>query len=313
MPRLPRTDLEIYPLNLGGNTFGWTSDKETSFAVLDAFAEAGGNFIDTADSYSAWIPGNVGGESETILGEWMAARGNRADVVIATKVGALGSRKGLARDNVDAAVDESLARLKTDYIDLYYAHYDDEAVSIADQVRTFHDLVASGRIRHVALSNHSPARMREFFETARRENLTLPVAIQPLYNLVARRSFEQDYAPIAREFDAAVFPYYALASGFLTGKYRNESDLEGRDRSAGVKDYLNADGLGVVDALVEVADAHEAAPSTVALAWLLAKGITAPIASVSRPEQLPALLAATRLTLSAEQVAKLDAASQPFA
>ena len=313
LTRLPRTDLEVLPLNLGGNTFGWTSDRETSFAVLDAFVAAGGSFIDTADAYAAWAEGSEGGDSETVLGEWFEARGNREEIVLATKVGAKPSRTGLSAANVEAALDESLERLRTDRIDLYYAHYDDEAVSIEEQVRIADGLVRSGRVRHLGLSNYSPERMREWFEVATREGLTVPVAIQPHYNLLARAGYEKDYAPIAREFDAAVMPYFSLASGLLTGKYRTKEDLEGRARKGMVEDNLTEDALAVVDVLTEVAATHDAEPASVAIAWLLAKGTTAPIASASTPEQLPALLAGTSLELSAQDVAALDEASAPFA
>ncbi|MEV0867114.1 aldo/keto reductase [Brachybacterium paraconglomeratum] len=313
LTRLPRTDLEVLPLNLGGNTFGWTSDRETSFAVLDAFVAAGGSFIDTADAYAAWAEGSEGGDSETVLGEWFEARGNRKEIVLATKVGAKPSRTGLSAANVEAALDESLARLRTDRIDLYYFHYDDEAVSIEEQVRIADGLVRSGRVRHLGLSNYSPERMREWFEVATREGLTVPVAIQPHYNLLARAAYEKDYAPIAREFDAAVMPYFSLASGLLTGKYRTKEDLEGRARKGMVQDQLTEDALAVVDVLTEVAATHDAEPASVAIAWLLAKGTTAPIASASTPEQLPALLAGTALELSAQEVAALDEASAPFA
>lgn len=313
LTRLPRTDLEVLPLNLGGNTFGWTSDRETSFAVLDAFVAAGGSFIDTADAYAAWAEGSEGGDSETVLGEWFEARGNREEIVLATKVGAKPSRTGLSAENVEAALDESLERLRTDRIDLYYAHYDDEEVSIEEQVRIADGLVRSGRVRHLGLSNYSPERMREWFEVATREGLTVPVAIQPHYNLLARAAYEKDYAPIAREFDAAVMPYFSLASGLLTGKYRTKEDLEGRARKGMVQDQLTEDALAVVDVLTEVAATHDAEPASVAIAWLLAKGTTAPIASASTPEQLPALLAGTSLELSAQDVAALDEASAPFA
>lgn len=313
MTRIPRTDIEIFPLNLGGNTFGWTSDRDTSFAVLDAFVAAGGNFIDTADMYSEWIEGNSGGESERIIGEWLSARGNRSHVVLATKVGGFSLRKGLVRENVETALRESLERLRTDYIDIYYAHYDDDAVSIEEQVEHAHELVGTGRIRHIALSNYSPERLREWFETATRLGLTLPVAIQPQYNLVHRREFETQYAPIAREFDAAVFPYYALASGFLTGKYRTLEDLEGAARQGQAGNYLNADGLRVIDALAAIAAARDVEVATVALAWLRAKGVTAPIASARTPEQLPPLIASATLELGSEEVAALDEASAPFA
>ena len=313
MALIPRTELDVFPLNLGGNTFGWTSDRETSFAVLDAYVAAGGNFIDTADGYSAWVEGHSGGESETVLGQWMSERGNRDQLIIATKVSSKPDRKGLEAATVEAALAESLQRLGTDVIDLYYLHYDDESVAIADQVRTFHGLVESGRVRHLALSNFSPERMREWFETAQRENLSVPVAIQPQYNLLHRAEFENSYGPIAREFDVAVFPYFALASGVLTGKYRSTADLEGRARKDMAQSLVTDESLAVVDALEKVAAAHGAEITSVALAWLLAKGVTAPIASASTVEQVPALVAATQLELTAEDVSMLDEVSQPFA
>lgn len=313
MTRIPRTDIDAFPLKLGGNTFGWTSDRDESFAVLDAFVEAGGNVIDTADLYSVWGDGHSGGESESVLGEWMASRGNRDDVVVATKVGSLPSRPGLTAENVEAALADSLERLRTDHIDLYYAHRDDESVPIVDQVRTFHGLVESGRVRFVALSNHSPARMREYFEVATRESLTIPVAIQPHYNLVHRAEYEREFAPIVREFDVAVFPYFALASGFLTGKYRTAADVSGKARESMAAGHVTEDGLVVVDELARIAGARAVEPATVALAWLLAKGVTAPVASARTTAQLPALLAAVDLGLDDDEMAALDAASDPFA
>lgn len=315
MIRIPRTDLDIFPLNLGGNTFGWTSDRDASFAVLDAFVAAGGNFIDTADLYSVWGEGHEGGESEKILGAWMTARGNRDDVIIATKVGGLPTRPGLSADNVEAALEESLQRLQTDYVDIYYAHYDDENVAIADQVKHAHSLVESGKVKHLALSNFEPARMREWFETAEAQGLTLPVAIQPQYNLIHRQDFETGYKPIVDEFDVAVFPYFALASGVLTGKYRSKQDIQGKARQGFAEDLITEDALNVIDVVVDIAEARGVEPATVSLAWLLAdgKGVTAPIASASTPEQLPALMAVAELKLTAEEVQKLDDASKAFA
>lgn len=315
MIRIPRTDLDIFPLNLGGNTFGWTSDRDASFAVLDAFVAAGGNFIDTADLYSVWGEGHEGGESEKILGAWMTARGNRDDVIIATKVGGLPTRPGLSADNVEAALEESLQRLQTNYVDIYYAHYDDENVAIADQVKHAHSLVESGKVKHLALSNFEPARMREWFETAKAQGLTLPVAIQPQYNLIHRQDFETDYKPIVDEFDVAVFPYFALASGVLTGKYRSKQDIQGKARQGFAEDLITEDALNVIDVVVDIAEARGVEPATVSLAWLLAdgKGVTAPIASASTPEQLPALMAVAELKLTAEEVQKLDDASKAFA
>lgn len=313
MARITGIEADIFPLNLGANTFGWTSDTATSHAVLNAFTEAGGTFIDTADMYSCWIPGNQGGESETVIGSWLAARGARDDVVIATKAGALPGFTGLAHDNVVTCLENSLRRLRTDHVDLFYAHHDDEHTPIEEQARTFDALVRSGKVRAIGVSNHSPARMREWFETAHRLGLTPPAAVQPHYNLVHRREYETGYLPIVREFGPAVLPYLGLASGFLTGKYRTEGDLAGAARGGAAQGHLNADGLAVVDALDAVARAHDSAPATVALAWLLAKGSTAPIASVSRPDQLPALMAAPALQLTDADVAALDDASRPFA
>lgn len=313
MTRIPRTDLDIFPLNLGGNTFGWTSDRDASFAVLDAFVAAGGNFIDTADLYSIWAEGHEGGESEQMIGDWMTARGNRDKIIIATKVGGLPTRPGLSAENVETALDESLQRLQTDYIDIYYAHYDDENVAVIDQVRHAHSLVQSGKVNHLALSNYAPERMREWFETAKAEGLTLPVAIQPQYNLIHRKEYEEGYRPIAEAFDAAVFPFFALASGVLTGKYRSKADIEGKARQGFAEDLITDDSLKVVDAVVAIADAHDVEPATISLAWLLAKGITAPVASASNTEQLPALMAAGDLKLTDDEVQTLDDASQPFA
>lgn len=315
MTRIPRTDLDTFPLNLGGNTFGWTSDREASFAVLDAFIAAGGNFIDTADLYSVWGEGHEGGESEKIIGEWLTARKNRDQVIIATKVGGLPTRPGLSADNVEAALEESLKRLQTDYVDLYYAHYDDENVAIIDQVKHAHSLVESGKVKHLALSNFEPARMREWFETAQSEGLTLPVAIQPQYNLIHRQDFENDYKAIVDEFDVAVFPYFALASGVLTGKYRSKEDIQGKARQGFAEDLITDDALKVIDVVVEIAEARGVEPATISLAWLLAEGksVTAPVASASTPEQLPALIAAADLKLSAEEVQQLDEASKAFA
>lgn len=300
------------PLVLGGNTFGWTSDRETSFAVLDAFVEAGGTYIDTADLYAVWAGDGTGGDSERVLGEWFTARGNRDKVVLATKMGALAPYDNQRHDSVLAALDASLQRLRTDYIDVFYSHHDDENVSIADQAATYDSLVKAGKVRHIALSNYTPERMREWFEYATANNLTVPAAMQTQYNLLHRREFEESYLPLAREYGAATFPYFALASGFLTGKYRSPEDLEGRNRAGFMAGYATAEGFAVVDKLVEVAEARGVEPATVALAWQLAKGVTAPIASASTPEQLPALVATATLQLSDDEVTSLDDASSSF-
>ena len=308
---LPGSTLEIFPLNLGGNPFGWTADEGASHAVLDAFTAGGGNLIDTADAYSVWADGHEGGESEAIIGRWLAGR-ERDDVLVATKVGKLPTRQGLARDTVRAALEESLTRLQTDHVDLYYAHADDESVAIADQVATFDELVRSGQVQAIGLSNYAPARLREWVDTAREHGMTLPAAIQPRYSLVSREVYEAELGPLAAELGLAVFCFPALASGFLTGKYRTDADFEGNARGGAARRYADAGGLRVVDALVRVAERHDVQPATVAVAWLLAHGITAPIASASRPEQLEPLLAATSLALSTDDVTELDEASAGF-
>ena len=310
MSTLGNSGIEVFPLNLGGNTFGWTSDEATSFQVLDAFIEAGGNFVDTADGYSAWVPGNSGGESETIIGKWLAARGNRDSVVVATKVSQHPQFRGLAATNVAAAADASLTRLGTDRIDLYYAHYDDQNTPLEETAGAFDALVKAGKVRAIGVSNYTPERIREWFEIARRNDFTLPVALQPHYNLVERKTYERDFAPIAAAEGLAVLPYYGLASGFLTGKYRTTDDLSNGPRGGGAKTYLTEDGLAVIKVLSDIADTHGVAPATVALAWLRGRpDVAAPIASARTVEQLPALIASATLELTADDIAALDDAS----
>lgn len=313
--QIPGTDLTIFPVNLGTNTFGWTSDETGSHAVLDAFVDAGGNFLDTAESYPAWVPGNTGRESETIIGTWLAAGGNqgqREQIVLATKVGDHPDHKTQDPDYIRTAIDASLQRLQTDYVDLYYAHRDDEVTPIADIARVFDEIVTAGKVRYVAVSNYSPDRLNGWLTVAEEENLAKPVALQPQYNLVYRKDYESGLKPIAEQHHLAVFPFFGLAAGFLTGKYRTEADLEGADRAAMVQGYFNADGLRAVEELVAVAESHHAEPATIALAWQLAKGITAPLVSARTPEQLPALMAAPGVKLSDDDVARLDKASAPF-
>lgn len=310
MSTLGSSGIEVFPLNLGGNVFGWTSDEATSHQVLDAFTAAGGNFIDTADGYSAWVPGNSGGESETIIGKWLTSRNNRNSVVLATKVSQHPQFRGLSAANVTAAADASLARLGTDYIDLYYAHYDDASTPLEETAGAFDALVKAGKVRAVGVSNYTAERIREWFEVARRHGFVLPVAVQPHYNLVARQAYEQNIAPVAAEEGLAVLPYYALASGFLTGKYRTTEDLASSPRGGGAKAYLNEDGLAVIKVLTEVADAHGVEPASVALAWLRTRpGVAAPIASARTVEQLPALIASATLELTADEIAALDEVS----
>lgn len=305
------SDLDVFPLGLGGNTFGWTSDKQASFAVLDAYVAGGGNFIDTADSYSAWVPGHAGGESETIIGEWTRARGNRDSVVIATKVSRHPRFRGLRRANVLAAADASLSRLQTDYIDLYYVHYDDPDVPVAEAAGVFSELRKAGKIRHVGLSNFTAPRLREWFTVAAAEGFAPPVALQPHYNLVERASYESTLAPVVAEFGLGVLPYYALASGFLAGKYRSASDHAGTARQPGAARYLTTPtGPAVLAALDAVSSARGVEQATVALAWLRTRPqVAAPLASARTVEQLPALLASASLDLTAEEIAALDKAS----
>ena len=306
------SDLDVFPLGLGGNTFGWTSDKDTSFAVLDAFVAVGGNHIDSADSYSAWLPGHVGGESETVIGEWLAARRNRDSVVIATKVGRKPRARGLARPNVLAAADASLSRLQTDYIDLYYVHGDDKTDAPLDEaVGVFHELQQAGKIRHVGLSNFTAPRLREWFAVAAAAGYAPPVALQPHYNLVERAGYESSLAAAAAELGLGVLPYYALASGFLAGKYRSANDLAGTARQPGASHYLQTPaGPSVLAALDSVSAKRGVEQATVALAWLRARpGVVAPLASARTVQQLPALLASVQLDLTADEVEALDKAS----
>jgi len=306
------SDLDVFPLGLGGNTFGWTSDKDTSFAVLDAFVAAGGNHVDSADSYSAWAPGNVGGESETVIGEWIAARGNRDSVTIATKVGRSPQARGLARSNVLAAADASLSRLQTDYIDLYYVHGDDNTDAPLDEaVGVFHELQQAGKIRHVGLSNFTAPRLREWFAIAAAAGYAPPVALQPHYNLMERAPYESSLAPVAAELGLGVLPYYALASGFLAGKYRSADDLAGAARQPGASRYLKTSaGPAVLAALDAIAADRGIEQATVALAWLRTRpNVVAPLASARTVEQLPALLASVQLDLTADEAEALDKAS----
>jgi len=310
MAVIGKSDLVVFPLGLGGNTFGWTSDKETSFAVLDRYAVGGGNFVDTADSYSAWVPGHTGGESETIIGEWTKARGNRDSVVIATKVSRHPQFRGLSAKSIAGGADASLGRLQTDYIDLYYAHYDDPDVPVEESAGAFRQLQVAGKIRHVGLSNYTAPRLREWLAVGQAAGWPLPVAFQPEYNLVAREPYESEFAPIVAEFGLGVLPYSALASGFLTGKYRTTADNAGAARRSAAARYLTSTGLAVLAALDDTAAAHGVEVASVAIAWLLARpGVVAPLASARTVDQLGPLLAATTLKLTADEVTALDRAS----
>ena len=308
--KLGSSDLEVFPLALGGNVFGWTADQAQSFAVLDAYTAAGGNFVDTADGYSAWVPGNEGGESETVIGDWLAARGNRADVVLATKVGAHPQYKGLSAVNIKAAADESLRRLKTDYIDLYYTHFDDPTVPVEEILVALDELVRSGKVRAIAASNLSPERLQESLDLSDRAGLARYVALQPHYNLVSRDTYEGPLQDVASRGGLATVPYYALASGFLTGKYRPGAEVDSARAGSAGKHLESERGRRVLAALDEVAREHGAEIATVALAWLASRPtVVAPIASARTVEQLPALLGVAELALTDTDLAKLTGAS----
>ncbi|GHC28734.1 MULTISPECIES: aldo/keto reductase [Streptomyces rochei group] len=308
--KLGSSDLEVFPLALGGNVFGWTADQDTSFAVLDAYTAAGGNFIDTADSYSAWVDGNSGGESETVLGQWLAARGNRDDVVLATKVSQHPEYPGLSAANIKAAADASLRRLGTDHIDLYYTHFDKPEVPVEEIVGALDELVRAGKVRHIAASNISAERLAASLDFSDREGLARYVAIQPHYNLVSRDTYEGGLRDLAERAGLAAVPYYALAAGFLTGKYRPDATVDS-PRAGGAARHLETErGRRVLAALDEIAGAHDAPVATVALAWLAAQPtVAAPIASARTVEQLPALLGVAELTLSEDEVRRLTQAS----
>ena len=311
MTTIGSSDLDVFPLALGGNTFGWTSDVAESHAVLDAFVDGGGNFVDTADVYSAWVPGNSGGESEKIIGGWLATR-SRDSVLIGTKVSQHPEFSGLSAGNVLAAADASLARLDTDYIDVYFAHFDDGS-SLEETAGAFDALVRAGKIRAVALSNYSGARIQEWFSIAQANGFALPVALQPHYNLVHRGDYEATIAPVVAQHGLAVLPYAGLASGFLTGKYRSTADLTGSPRAGGAEKFLTPDGLALLETLDTIARDHETAVASIALAWLASRaGVVAPIASARTVQQLPELLASAAITLTSEQVAELDRVSAPI-
>lgn len=307
--RLGTTDVLVSPLCFGGNVFGWTVDRDGSFALLDDLVAHGGNFIDSADVYSEWIPGNTGGDSERIMGEWLRSRGNRESLVIATKVAKLTRRRGLAPDNIRGALDDSLDRLQTDYIDLYYAHEDDESVPMLEYLQAFDEVVRSGRVRALGASNFSPARLAEALRLQKEHGLAPFVAIQDLYNLVERDRYERELAPIVAEHGLSSLPYYSLAKGFLTGKYRPGVEVDSM-RAKGAVVYLDDRGERVLAALDTIAAAHGVPVSAVSLAWLLTRpGVTAPVASARTREQLADLLPLGSLHLSAGEIALLDTAS----
>ena len=307
--RLGRSGIEIAPLVFGGNVFGWTADRETSFRMLDRFVERGFNAIDTADVYSAWAPGLGGGESETVLGDWLSGRGRRDDIVLMTKVGKLEQRKGLSASNIEAAVEDSLKRLRTDYLDVYFAHADDGSVPLEETMLAFDRLVKAGKVRAAGASNYSAARLRQALEVSQAEGLAAYAVLQPEYNLHDREDFESGLAGVAQAHGLGVVSYFSLASGFLTGKYRSVEDLEGRPRAGFLRGYFEERGRKVLEALLAASEEVSAPPSQVALAWLLGRpGVTAPIASATSVDQLDEILGAVTLSLPAPVRARLDAA-----
>jgi aryl-alcohol dehydrogenase-like predicted oxidoreductase len=310
--QLGRSGLQVAPLMFGGNVFGWTIDEATSFQLLDAFVSAGFNFVDTADVYSRWAPGNQGGESEAIIGKWMKQRGNRDKVIVATKVGGdMGKgKKDTSKKWILEEVENSLRRLQSDYIDLYQTHWDDEVTPVEETLEAYAELVRAGKVRVIGASNFSPARLTASLEASAKYGYPRYESFQPHYNLVEREGFERELEPLCVENHLGVINYWSLAAGFLTGKYRSEADLSKSPRGGGVKKYLNDRGLKVLAALDAVAGQYHSTAASVALAWLIARpSITAPIASATNMGQLDSLIAATKLELSKEDIQQLDAAS----
>ena len=309
---LGRSGLHVSPICLGGNVFGWTVDEAVSFRLLDAWVDAGMNFIDTADVYSTWVPGHAGGESEAIIGRWLRQSGKRDRVVLATKVGKpMPAGKGLSISHVRAAVEASLQRLQTDVIDLYQAHEDDTATPLEETLSTFAELIREGKVRAIGASNFSAPRLVEALQASERLGLPRYESLQPLYNLVERAAYEDELEAVCVEQGLGVINFYALASGFLTGKYRSDADLGRSARGGGAKKYLNERGRAVLGALDAVAATIGATPGQVALAWQIARpGITAPIASATSPAQLDELVGAARLTLDSPSLDLIDRVSR---
>lgn len=310
--KLGNTDLLVAPIAFGGNVFGWTLDEKKSFEILDGFIEAGFNFIDTADVYSKWAPGNAGGESEKIIGNWMKARNNRNKIILTTKVGSdMGDgKKGLSKKYILNAIDASLSRLQVDFVDLYQSHFDDADTPVEETLEAYDQLIKAGKIRWIGASNFSPARLKESLETSKRLSLPKYQTFQPEYNLYKREGFEKEIEQICTDHQLGVISYYALASGFLTGKYRTEADFGKSARGGGVKDFMNEKGFRILKALDNVSEQYNSTPASVALAWLIARpSITAPIASVTSLSQLEDLTKASSLRLDNEDISILDEAS----
>jgi len=302
---LGRTGLQVHPLCLGGNVFGWSANAEQSEEVLSAYESAGGNFIDTADMYSRWHSGNVGGESETIIGNWMQKRGNRSEMVIATKVAKLATRPGLSAANIAAAAEDSLRRLGTDYIDIYYAHHDDEETPLEESLTAFNELVTAGKVRYLAASNYTASRLEEALKISRDLGMSEYLLLQPNYNAIVRDEYEGELMATAVKEDIPVLPYFSLAAGFLTGKYQPGIEVDSV-RAGDMPDYKNDRGWAILNALTEIAKAENTTIASAALGWLRAQpGIVTPIASARTTEQLAQILPVVEL--SAQQIASVNA------
>jgi aryl-alcohol dehydrogenase-like predicted oxidoreductase len=313
--RLGNSDLEVPLITLGGNVYGWTLSEADTFHQLDRALEAGLNFIDTADVYSRWAQGHQGGESETILGKWFAKSGRREDVILATKVGIeMGeNKKGLSAKYIEQAVEDSLQRLQTDYIDLYQAHRDDKETPLDETLKAFDKLIKAGKVRYIGASNYEGSRLADALETSRKLDVAGYVSLQPHYNLMQRQEFESDLLTAVEKYNLGVIPYFSLAAGFLTGKYRSKEDAANAARGGMVGKYLNDHGFSVVAALDEIAKQLDATPARVALAWLIAQpGVTSAIASATNDKQLDELIAATSLKLDAGAIKALNDVSAPI-
>ena len=312
--QLGQSSLYVTPITFGGNVFGWTADEKASFALMDAFVGAGFNFIDSADVYSRWHPGNQGGESEVIIGNWLKARGGRDKVIIATKLGIemAPGKKGLSRKYMMQAVEDSLRRLQTDYIDLYQSHRDDPETPIEETLSAYQDLIKAGKVREIGASNFTADRLAESLKISTEKGLPRYQSLQPLYSLVERAEFEGPLEDLCLREKVGTIGYYSLASGFLTGKYRSAADREGKARGSRVEKYMNDYGFGVIAALDDVAKRYNAKPVQIALAWLIARpSVTAPIASATNLDQLKELLGAADIELDAAAIQQIDAASKP--
>ena len=307
--QLGNSDLQISPIAFGGNVFGWTIDEKTSFGLLDKFVAAGFNLIDTADVYSSWVPGNKGGESETIIGNWVRARNNRDKVIIATKVGGdMGQgKKDTSKKYITKAVEDSLRRLKTDYVDLYQTHWDVETIPVEETLETYTGLIKGGKVRWIGASNMTLARLKESLAASRKNNYAQYQSLQPLYNLYERDRFEREFEQFCLDNNLGVLSYYSLASGFLTGKYRTEEDFSKSQRGGGIKKYMTERGKRIIAALDDVAAKHRSTPAAVSLAWLIARpSVTAPIASATTDLQLEAFVDAASLKLTEADLKALD-------